>query len=190
MGPFGLKIVAQPASEPVTVAEAKARLRITIDDEDSDLAALITQARELCEAACGRAFVTQSLLFTADDFPRGVVDAIRLPRAPLQSVTSIKYYDLTGTQQTLDPSLYFVDANGEPGRVCHLFGSYWPYIQYGRPAGLEVRYVAGYGAASAVPNAAKAAILLTVKQLRDDPGADLPPAARRFLDTLETGEIR
>lgn len=203
MGPFALKLVTAPASEPVTVAEAKARLLITIDDEDTDLAAMVTQSRELCEAGCQRAFVTQTYSLYLDRFPGGCEAVapsdgyeyqryasgreIRLPRPPLQSVTWIKYYDAAGVQQTLDPSAYYVATGSEPGRIRPV--TYWPATQV-RPEAVEVRFVAGYGGASAVPAAAKAAILLTVKQLRDAPDADLPPAARRFLDTLETGEVR
>lgn len=191
--PFALKLITPPATEPVTLTEAKARLRITITDEDDDITSLIKQARELCEAACQRAFITQTWSLYLDDFPRHIhwyQQAIRLPRAPLQSVTWIKYYDTAGVQRTYDAAMYHVTTGSEPGRIAPLWGAYWQYAQFGRPEAVEVRFVAGYGAASDVPNAAKAAILLTMKSLRDDPSAPVPPAARAFLDTLETGEVR
>lgn len=186
MDNFALKLITAPASEPVTVSEAKARLHITIDDEDTDLAAMIPESRELCEAGCQRAFVTQTYSLYLDRFPRGCGE-IRLPRPPLQSVTWVKYYDGAGDLQTLDASAYYVTTGAEPGRIRPV--TYWPETQL-RPEAVEVQFVAGYGLAAAVPSAAKSAILLTIKSLRDAPESDLPPAARRMLDTLETGEVR
>lgn len=193
---FGLKVVAAPASEPLTVAEAKARLRITTGAEDADLTALITQARELCEAECQRAFVTQTLALYLDCFPR--CDTIRVPRPPLQSVSWVKYYDAAGVQQTLDPAKYHVAPAGEPGRIVLKSESVWPEVQDGRPEAVEVQFVAGYGAASAVPAAAKAAILVVMAAARENPAGDdnilvrggLPASARRLLNTLEFGEVR
>lgn len=190
MDTFGLVVTTAPASEPVTVSEAKARLRITITAEDADLAALIIQARELCEAGCQRAFVTQTLTLTLNDFPRRKDKAIYLPRPPLQSVAWVKYYDASGVQQTVSASDYWVATSGEPGRVVPKLG-YWPSVESGRPDAVEVRFVAGYGLAAVVPAPAKAAILLTLAALRENPaGAVVPVAARLCLDCLETGTVR
>lgn len=195
----GLKLYTAPASEPLTVAEVKARLRITISDEDTDLAALLAQARELCEAECHRAFITQTWTLTLDDFPRGYLNGaahytrpeIRLPLAPLVSVTHVKYYDPDGVLRTMDAADYWVAAGGDPGRIVPAL-AYWPAVQYRRPGAVEVRFVCGYGDATLVPNAAKAAILVTLAAMREDPSGatGVPPAARRALDTLEYGEVR
>lgn len=191
MGPFALTLTSPPASEPVTVAEAKARLRVTVAAEDGDIASLIQQARALAEAACQRAFVTQTYSLKLDDFPRGRDRTIYLPRPPLQSVSSVTYYDAAGAPQALGPAGYWVAPGGEPGRLLPPAGAEWPAVQAGRPEAVEVVYVAGYGDAAAVPPPAKAAILLTCAALREDPaGAALPEAARKFLDALETGTVR
>lgn len=193
MGPFGLTITTGPAAEPVTAAEAKARLRITVTAEDTDIGTLITQARELAEAECGRAFINTTFTLKLDDFPRCADKSIRLPRPPLSSVTWVKYYDADGVLQTVSASDYHVATVGEPGRVLPVDGETWPAVDYGRPEAVEVKFVAGYGAAgSSVPAAAKAAILVIMAALRDDPtgSAGVPPAARRLLNTLEYGEVR
>ncbi len=190
MQPFGLTITTAPAVEPLTAAEAKARLRITVTDEDTDIGTLITQARELAEAECGRAFVTQALTMRFDDFPRGPDRAIYVPRPPLQSVSWVKYYDAAGSQQTHSADGYHVATLGEPGRILPVDGGVWPAVDYGRPEAVEVKFVCGYGVAASVPAAAKAAILLIMAALREDPTkATLPPAARRLLDTLEYGQV-
>lgn len=186
--PVGVKVVTPPADEPVSLAEAKKRLRVTVDAEDDDLTDLVAECREQAEDECGRAFVTQTLDLFLDGFPRGR-GAIELPRPPLQSVTTVKYYDAAGELQTLDAAAYHVAAGAEPGRVVPVAdGDGWPVTQAGRPQAVEVRYVAGYGLAAAVPRSAKAAVLALVADRHANPdGGDraIPPAARRVLDALD-----
>lgn len=189
---FALKLITAPASEPLTTAEAKARLRVTVSDEDTDIGNLISEARAACENECGRAFVTQTWSLYLDEFPGGD-GSIRVPRPPLQSVTWIKYYDADGVQQTLDSSTYLVTTGAEPARVTPVPGQWWPATQSGRPEAVEVRFVAGYGLAAAVPYEAKAAMYLVIADRHEMPTGGqvaIPPAARRLLDMLETGEIR
>jgi len=190
--PFGLRVIAAPAEEPVSLEEIKSRLRITIADEDSDLEAMAREAREMCEAACGRAFVTTTYSLFLDGFPCEYPQAIRVPRPPLASVAWVKYYDLAGTFQTLDAAAYHVATAAEPGRVQLAYGAVWPAAQYHRPESVEVRFTAGFGTAADVPAAARSAILLTVRAIREDPAGavGVPPRARAFLDTLEYGEVR
>lgn len=187
---IGVQVVTPPTEEPVTLTEAKARLRVDGTEEDTDVAALIAECREACEDETQRAFVTQTLTATFDRFPIG---EFHLPRPPLQSVAWVKYYDLSGTLQTLDPSLYHVAAAGEPGRIRHAFGIIWPFTQFGRPEAVQVQYVAGYGGASAVPGKAKAAIklLMADRYMHRGDGSpeEFPAACRRLLNSLEFGEV-
>ncbi|MES2208588.1 MAG: phage head-tail connector protein [Chloroflexota bacterium] len=186
--PIGVKLVTPPAVEPVSLTEAKARLKVTTDAEDDDLTALIAECRAQAEDECGRAFVTQTLSLYLDRFPRGAA-AIELPRPPLQSVTWVKYYDAAGDLQTMDAAGYHVAIGGEPGRIVPTADSgYWPVTEAGRPEAVEVRYVAGYGLAAAVPRQATAAILALIADRNANPdGGDraIPPAARRQLDALD-----
>lgn len=48
-------LIAAPAIEPITLAEAKLFLRIEHDDEDTAIAALIAAARQHVEMATRRA---------------------------------------------------------------------------------------------------------------------------------------
>lgn len=54
-----LVIVTPPAAEPVSVAEAHAR--IDASDEDTLIGSLITAARELVETETARRLITQTL---------------------------------------------------------------------------------------------------------------------------------
>jgi uncharacterized phiE125 gp8 family phage protein len=55
-----------PAAEPLTLAEAKDFLRVTQDDDDSVVAALIASARILVEAQTRRALMTQQWRIVRD----------------------------------------------------------------------------------------------------------------------------
>lgn len=191
---FGLTLTTAPAEEPVTTTEAKNRLRVSVTNDDTDLAQLIKECRAACEAVTRRQFVTATWTLTLDEFPRwdGVRwGGIRLPRPPLQSVTWVKYYDTDGVQQTLNSTLYHVSTAGEPGRIIPVYSSSWPLTQAGRPDAVEVRFVAGYGSAASQPAEVKAAILELLAYRFDNRGAgDIPAACRRFLDMLSFGEVR
>lgn len=150
-------LVTAPAEEPITLAEAKAQLRMTDDDDATDLPNLIAQARDWCEQYCGRAFVTQTRQLVMDTFPT----AIQLDMPPAASVTSIQYLDADNTLQTVTSSEYILDLYNEPGWVQPAYGYSWPST-YSEINAVRVQFVCGYGDATAVPPAIKAAIRLLI----------------------------
>lgn len=157
----GLRLVVPPAVEPVTLAEAKAHLRVDGNEEDALISSLITAAREYAETFQRRAYVTQTWELTLDEWPTG--PEIRLPRPPLQAVESITYRDQSGVEHVLDPATYIVDTRSEPGRVVLAPGRCWPSVALAPAGAITVRYVAGYGdTADSVPVKVKQAILLLV----------------------------
>ena len=166
----GCRIVTQPATEVITRAEAKKQLRLNPADshEDDLIDSLITTARQTCESLCRRSFINTTWRYTFDNFPGGCSrneDQIFLPVAPLVSITSIKYYDTASVETTLDSTAYFVDTNGEPGRVAPVYGTIWPVI-ISIPNAVQIDFVAGYGAlASDVPEGLKSAIKLLLTHL-------------------------
>ena len=87
-----------PAIEPVTLEELKDHLRVDSVDEDALLTGLLAAAREWCEGFQNRAYITQTLQLWLDEWPAG--NAIVLPRPPLQSVASVKYYGTDDTEYT------------------------------------------------------------------------------------------
>ncbi len=150
--------ITAPATEPLDLATAKLHCRVDGTDEDTLITALIVAAREQAEHETGRALVTQTWELVHDAFPEAFV----LRRAPIQSVTSLKYLDpATGTELTLDPADYLLDKDSEPGYVVPGYGKTWPYARE-VPNAVRLRYVAGYGAAVAVPQAIKQWMLLAI----------------------------
>ncbi len=155
---MGLTLTSAPAAEPVSLAEAKLHCRVDLGDDDTLLTALITAARRLAEGQTGRALVTQTWKQTFDAFP---LAAIALERPPLQSVTSVKYLDSAGVQQTLDAGAYTVHTSAQLGLVAPLPGTRWPTTQAHLEA-VEVIFVAGYGNAATVPQEIKQWMLLQI----------------------------
>lgn len=129
--------------------------------------ALIETAREDAENFTKRALITQTWDLNLDTFPT----VIRIPKPPLVSVTHVKYYDTTGTLQTFSSSSYIVDAPAGPqcleGCISLAPNQSWPSIQTRKNA-VTVRFVAGYGAASAVPESIKQAMKLMIGHLYEN----------------------
>lgn len=156
---MGLIRTSDAATEPVTLAEAKAHARVDVSDDDALITAMITAARHVAEQQLQRALITQTWKLTLDEFPSGVLE---LPHPALQSVTSVKYYDADGVQQTLSNTLYRVDTSSEPGRIEPVDS--WP-ATYSRIGAVEVIFVAGWANAAAVPAAIKSWMLMRVASM-------------------------
>lgn len=154
---MALKLIAPPSEEPVSLAEARAQCRIDGADEDGLLAALIMAAREQAEHATGRAFVTQTWELVQDAFPPAFV----LRRPPIISLVSVKFLDLSGALQTLDPADTLLDLDSEPGYLVPAYGKTWPE-SCPIPNAVRVRYTCGYGAAASVPQSLKQWMLLAI----------------------------
>lgn len=94
--------------EPVTLAEAKAQLRLddllTVDDDY--ISALISVARDRCENYCNQFFTEQGISLVYDV---GFPSLLFLPYPGL-TVNSITYTDENNAQQTLDSADYIVDS--------------------------------------------------------------------------------
>ncbi len=185
---YGLSVTTQPALEPVTVQDVKDNALIFTSEGDAWLQGRITAARDLCETFVKRAFIDTTFRLTLDWWPT----LFYLPRPPLISVTTIKYLDLDGVQQTWSASNYSVDTYTEPGRVSLAYNVVPPnYRQIENT--IEVIYHAGYGtAASNVPQAIKDAIVLTVTNWHAHRGDEediqaIPDAAKALLRSKSFG---
>jgi len=156
-----LTLQTAPASEPVTVTLMKDHLHYDATDQDTRITTLIKVAREACEISTRRAFFTQTWKMTMPDFP-GTSGAIEILRPPLQSVTSIQYYDTAGTLQTMDAADYQVDTNEEPGLVAPARTKTWPSVDDETLNSVEIVFVAGWSQTSDIPEEIVHAIKLLV----------------------------
>lgn len=150
-----------PATEPVTLAEAKVHLREDGTAQNDWITASIVAAREQVEKLTWRALVTQVWDIYYSDFPVGG-EPFRLPLPPLQSVDAITYVDTDGTTQTLASGNYQVDEYAEPAVVRAAYNTSWPEVRDETLKAVKVTITAGYGAAADVPDRYKQAIYLLV----------------------------
>jgi uncharacterized phiE125 gp8 family phage protein len=94
--------------EPVTLAEAKAHLRVTHTSDDALIGALITAAREDAEQITGRALAAASYRWASSET---VSSVLRLPLWPVSAVTALTYEDADGARQTMASGDYTLDSD-------------------------------------------------------------------------------
>lgn len=195
---YGLTLTSAPAVEPVTTAELKAWLRQEETADDTLIASLGAAARTLVEQLTGRKLITSSWRMTLDAFPWPggwqYLEApavfpdphtIRLPKAPLQSVQSVEYYDLGGTLRTLATTVYDVDEDEDPGKVSLAMNQVWPVTRL-RPGAVRINFTAGYGAAADVPESLKTAIKIATAWLYENRGEAFDVSNARLPLAVET----
>lgn len=162
-------LVTPPADEPVSLAEAKAHLRLTQDDEDAMISRLIVAARRLVEAQTGLVLIRQGWTVRLARWPDD--RAIRLPLAPLLSIDAV-----TAGGVALDASLLVADTAA--GEVRLLRGAITP------AGAIMVSLTAGFGAADDVPAPIRQALLMIVAHLYEQRGSETPPPLPLTLQAL------
>lgn len=169
---WDLRELARPATEPVTLAEAKLWCRIEDDDtaQDAVLLLLIGAARERAEAITGRAFARRAFELRMDDFPANqawteklraagstAVTPVVIPRPPLVTLDSVTYATSSGDVAWVgSPQMWDIDSGGDsnPARFVPAAGASWPAVEV-RPGAVRVRFTAGYVTASQMPQRAR-----------------------------------
>jgi uncharacterized phiE125 gp8 family phage protein len=154
-----IRVTTQPTAEPLSIAEARAHMRVDHFDEDGVIAGLILAARQHIETICGMALCSTGYTMTLDDFPPG--EMITLPREPVQSVTAVRYLNEAGSLVTWSSAEWEADLYSLPPRIRPRDGYTWP-ISQDRFAAVEIEFVAGYGGPDLVPQAVMQAMRLLV----------------------------
>lgn len=172
---MSFELAEPPALEPVSLAQLKARLRISHDGEDARLHQVISASRRRVEAECGLALIDQTWIERLDDWHRsGRMSAFgtrfRLGRAPVITVESVRVFPPEGEARIWPQSEYEL-VPGQAVAWLRVRGRA-RFPTDGRPAsGVELRYRAGFGdAPSDVP-------------------ADLLEACTSLAEALYAGEV-
>lgn len=151
----------------ITLQEAKDQVRVTHSNEDDKLNLFIAAACDYTEQVLSRTLIEQTWDLYYDAFPCGS-NAIEIGSPPLISITSVKYIDSAGAEQTWDSANYTVDTDQAYQALIYpaINASYPSARDY--PKAVIIRAVTGYensGAspvdyADKVPSTIKQAILL------------------------------
>ena len=143
-----MRVITEPTVEPITLAEVRAHIGITTASDtasDAIITRRITEAREFAEDYMQRSIIEQTREIRQDGFDHfGTYDnRITLPFPNLLTVSSVKYIDLDGVEQTVTASDYVVDTYQHEGFVRPVFGTAWPYPRL-EPNAVRVQYTCGY----------------------------------------------
>jgi uncharacterized phiE125 gp8 family phage protein len=151
-------VVTGPTAEPITLAEVKRQLFLAESDtsQDAELVSRIQAAREQWEHDTDTVMLTQTLFVTAEAFAGREIE---LSGRPIQSITSIQYYDENDTLQTFSSGLYSFNATEREIEL--KWNETWPVTAI-RWDAVKVTYVAGNSSVAAIAAIAKQAMLLLV----------------------------
>jgi len=148
-------LLAGPAEEPVSLAEARAFLRLDGTAEDGLVTTLIAAARLHLEGTTGRALVRQSWRLVLDRWP--MEQALRLPVSPVLDLVAVRAFD----EQDDEHAIGLGQFQFEPaGLLVAATVAGMPVLR--ERLGIEIDYDAGYGAAGDVPADLKQALLALV----------------------------
>jgi uncharacterized phiE125 gp8 family phage protein len=169
---------SQPSVEPLSLAEAKAHLRVDTSRDDTYIQALITTSRLQIEDTFALVYVHQTWSYTLDAWPDA--PAIELPVGPVAQILAIRTYDVNDIQTPIPLATFQLDAASRVPRLIRKATFAIPSNL--RPAnGIEVSFRAGYGAAAnSAPEPLRHALRLLVAHWYDhrDPAAVTMPGAK------------
>lgn len=178
---MSIKIITPPASEPVSLSEAKLYLRVDHTAEDSLIAMLIGASRAAVEAGIGRALIKRRVRESLDIWRRESVNGAVLGLGPVTNVIAVRLLADNGSQSVLDPDRYRLDGDRDRPRLVFAEGVPATLREIG---GIEIEYECGFAETAAdLPIALRLAalqILASLYELRQG-DAPIPETARALM---------
>ncbi len=139
---MALVITEAPASELLSVEDAKRHLRVMSGDLDDEIASLVRAARDYCERFTQRTLRTT--VTRTKTLSQWWCKDIKLPWPPLLTVSGITYYDSDNASQTLGTGNYKVETSTDGGgRVIWATNATIPAL-YAREDAVTITFTAGY----------------------------------------------
>lgn len=143
-------VTAEPAIEPITLAEVKATLSISGAGDDTLLTDMITEVRSYAECATKRTFISTefetfrngfsdfSVSVTGGDLP------IELRKSPFLSIATFEYTDCEGNPQALlEGTDFFVEKRNSYSLLRPT--DCWPTDSRDRQQSIKITFRAGFG---------------------------------------------
>jgi uncharacterized phiE125 gp8 family phage protein len=177
-------------SEPLSIQEAKVHLNLPVAQNyhDVKLAGLIRTATLEVENRTGWKLMDQTIELVLDGFPNS--EEIRLEAGGITAITSVKYDDINGTEQTWASTNYFTALQGTRPRLVKKPTVGWPTTQNGKPQSVRIRMQAGVADRKTLPEHFITAIKLLIAYWYENPTAvnignivnELPLGVEAILD--------
>ena len=176
-------LVGDPATEPVSVPDAKRHLRLDHDRDDALIGGLIAAARRHVEHETGLAVMLQTWRLYLDQWPAD--RCVRLRRHPVRRVETITVFDANGDPKPWLEASSRLDTVSRPARLM-VSDAVAPEAAMN---GIEIEFTAGLAETpNEVPDDIVRAILLLVAQWYEFRGAfsadDQPVAVPAGVDRL------
>lgn len=170
----GYKVVTESVKLAVPLEDARQQLRMDdLAHDDAYVEGLIYAQCSYVENQYACALLTKTIEEYHSAFPMFPDEPLWLRIAPFQSITSVKYIDTTGTEQTWSTSEYDTKVMKSGAFVIPKQTYQWPTSLAMRPDAVKVTYEAGYGATpSSIPRFVMLGILSRVGRAytqREDP---------------------
>lgn len=186
--PENRALITAPTVDVISVANVKLALGITTSGQDNQitaaLAAVVANIDPATGGWLGRALRPQTWELRLPSFyhhrrhrwQRWPSDAIELPYPPLISITSVKYDDVAGVEQTLTAVTdYRTLGSGSKGRqaVAPAYGKIWPQARADAET-VRIRFQCGYAnSPDVMPAAITQAVVLGVRMLLSNTAQNL-----------------
>lgn len=187
--------VTHSTSLALTTSDANDHLRGLYTENDTHLTRLIEAATDWVESTLGIYLLNATITETFATWDSAL--QFRPARAPLGTVTSVKYYDSDSTQQTWTSTNYIVTAAKTIRGLIEVAPDISLPAVDARAEPWEVIYVAGYGSAeTSVPERIQHALRLLVEDFDRHRGnlidgrasAEAAVGVRRLLASAELGQ--
>lgn len=158
-------LLTAPAVEPVSLAEAKAFLRVDHDDDDDVILALASASRVHIETQTRRALITQGWRLSFDAWPAD--GRVAVVPGPLRELGAARVFDFNGAAHAVDVQNFVPDLAASA-----LAFAPWAVPAPGRlAAGIELDVTVGYGdAATGVPEPLRQAVRLLIAHWYENRG--------------------
>jgi uncharacterized phiE125 gp8 family phage protein len=192
-----LMLVTLAAAEAlaVSVAEAKAQLRLDGGEEDALVETALRAAISVVQAHSLR-WLAPAVLQQREAGWRG---CMALAAAPVRAVAEVGFLDVAEQAQTVDPARWFLERTPEGGMVRFRSAFSFPALAAGRSDAVRITFEAGYDAAGAegataeyaLPPQARLAVLMLTAQYFENREAmmrgvtvETPFGVRMLLDQI------
>jgi uncharacterized phiE125 gp8 family phage protein len=172
---MALNLITAPTAKPLIPTDVGDQIRADITDESMLIDLYISAITAKAESYIKRALITQTWELSLDMFPINQsrfiasqrINGIALPMSPVQSIVSVKYIDINGTEQTLASMEYSLTGD-DPNVLVSGYNKFWPDYRM-QPGAIKIRYTAGYGnEATDIPEGIRAWILMNVASLYEN----------------------
>lgn len=176
---FALELITPPAVSPVTLDEAKAQMRVEHSDDDEIIQRFISVATAYVDAngALGKAMITQTWAQWLSPNP----NVVEIMVGPVQSVSSISYYDIDGSLQLAEIADFDVFGTPLKKTIRPKSGKSWPVTQQ-RDDAIRIEFVVGYGdSPSDLPATVRHALMLLVSNWYENRESELIGLASKTL---------